>query len=202
MPGLRGGMPQDGGVTKRSNSVAARRVFGLAAAWLVVAACEAREQKPTADTAAAGVAHVVHDEADREFLALMISHHTGMLAIAEAAMAAATGEAKVDAAAVFRNQSVERDSMSSMLRIQYADLAAPAISENFRIMADSLRRLAGGRAGHAFYDMTIGHHREGIALIDDYAPRLSPSLRAMASKMKSDQTAEIAEFQRKAGDVH
>lgn len=202
MPGLRGGMPQDGGVTKRSNSVAARRVFGLAAAWLVVAACEAREQKPTADTAAAGVAHVVHDEADREFLALMISHHTGMLAIAEAAVARATGPAKVDAEVVLRNQSIERDSMSSMLRIQYADLVSPTISDDARTLADSLRRLAGGRAGHAFYDMTNAHHREGIAIIDDYAARLSPSLRAMASKIKADQTAQIAEFQRKAGDVH
>ena len=195
-------MPQDGGVTKRSSSAAARRVFGLAAAWLVVAACEAQEQRPTADTAAAGVAHAVHDEADREFLALMISHHTGMLAIAEAAVARATGQAKVDAEIVLRNQSKERDSMSSMLRIQYADLAAPAVGENFRSMADSLRRLTGARAGHAFYNMTIGHHREGIAIMDDYAARISPSLRVMASRIKTDQTAEIAEFQRKAGDVH
>ena len=189
-------------MTTRSSSAVARRAFGLAAAWLGLAACEARRETATVDTAAAGVAHAVHDEADREFLALMIGHHTGMLAIAEAAMAGATGQAKADAEAVLRTQSVERDSMSSMLRFQYADLTAPAISENFRTMADSLRRLAGGRAGHAFYDMTIAHHREGIAMIDEYAARLSPSVRAMASKMKTDQTAEIAEFERKAGDVH
>lgn len=94
MPNLRGRMPQDGGVTERSSSVAARRVLGLAAVWLAVGACDARKQTPTADTAGAAVAHAVHDESDREFLALMIGHHTGMLAIAEAAMAGATGQAK------------------------------------------------------------------------------------------------------------
>ena len=187
MPDLRGGMPQNGGVTTHSSLAAARLTIGLAAAWLGLAS---------------GVAHSVHDEADREFLALMIGHHTGMLAVAEAARAGVTGQAKADAEAVFRIQSLERDSMSATLRIQYADFAAPSVSENFRSMADSLRRLAGARAAHAFYDMTIEHHREAIAMIDDYAPRLSPSLRTMASKMKTDQTAEIAEFQRKAGDVH
>lgn len=87
--------------------------------------------------------------------------------------------------------------MSSILRIQYADLTAPAISGTARTTADSLRRLAGARAGHAFYDVTIAHHREGIAMIDDYAARLSPSVRAMASKMKTDQLAEIAISSRK-----
>lgn len=202
MPVLRGGMPQDGGVTTLASFAATRRTLGLAAAWLGLAACETRKETATADTAAAGVAHAVHDEADREFLALMIGHHTGMLAIAEAAMAGATGQAKADAESVFRNHSLERDSMAAMLRIQYADLTAPAMSDNARTTADSLRRLAGARAGHAFYDITIAHHREGIALIDDYAARLSPSLRAVASKMKTDHTAKIAEFQSKAGDVH
>lgn len=202
MPDLRGRMPQDGGVTTNPGSVVARLLFGLAAAWLALAACEGRRETATVDTAAAAAAHAVHDEADREFLALMIGHHTGMLAIAEAALAGATGQAKADAEAVFREQSVERDSMASMLRVRYADVAAPAVGEKARVMADSLRRLAGGRSGHAFYDMAITHHREGIAMIDDYTARLSPALRAMASKMKTDQTAEIAEFQGKAGDVH
>lgn len=202
MPDLRGGMPQDGGVSMHSSSVAARLTCGLAAAWLGLAACEAQRETATVDTAAAAVAHAVHDEADREFLAMMIGHHTGMLAIAEAAMAGATGQAKADAEAVLREQSVERDSMASMLRFQYADLTAPAVAETARTTADSLRRLAGERAGHAFYDLAITHHREGIAMIGDYAARLSPALRAMASKMKTDQIAEIAEFQQKAGDVH
>jgi len=185
-----------------SGSLAARLKIGLAAAWLSLAACEAQRETATVDTAAAGAAHAVHDEADREFLSLMIGHHTEMLAIAEAAMAGATGQAKDDAESVFREQSVERDSMASMLRIQYADLTAPSIAETARTKADSLRRLAGGRAGHAFYDMTIAHHRQGIAMIDEYAARLSPRLRTMASRMKSEQLAEIADFQGKAGDLH
>ena len=185
-----------------SGSVAARLTFGLAAAWLGLAACEAQRETATVDTAAAGAAHAVHDEADREFLSLVIGHHTGMLAIAEAAMTGATGQAKADAEAVLRKQSVDRDSMASMLRIQYADLTAPAVAETARTMADSLRRLPSERAGHAFYDMTIAHHRQGIAMIEEYVDRLSPRLRTMASRMKSEQVAEIAEFQGKTGDVH
>lgn len=39
-------------------------------------------------------------------------------------------------------------------------------------------------------------------MVDEYLPRLSPEIRAMAAKMKTDQATEIAEFQRKAGDAH
>lgn len=202
MPDLRGGMPQNGGMTTHRNSIAARLTSGLVAAWFGLAACEPQGDRATVDTAVAGAAHGVHDEADREFLALMIGHHTGMLAIAEGAMAGATGQAKTDAEAVLRKQSVERDSMASILRFQYADLTAPGVPETARITADSLRRLAGQRAGHAFYDMTIAHHQQGIAMIDEYVDRLSPRVRTMASKMKTEQLAEIAEFQRKAGDEH
>lgn len=193
-------MPEDGCLIRRARNTAARRIR-LAAAGLILVACNATPETPSADTAAPAVAHAVHDENDREFLALIIGHHSGILAIAEAAMAATTGQARSDAEAVRRKHTVERDSMSSLLSIRYSAMFTPVMSESARTMADSLKKLPAARAGHAFYDIAIAHHREGIAMVDEYATRLSPEVAAMASRMKSDQTAEIAEFQRKAGDA-
>lgn len=189
-------------MTKRMRSVAARRTIALAAAGFVLAACDARRETATVDTAAPAAAHVVHDEADKEYLGQMIGHHSGMLVMAEAAMTLATGQARSDAEMVHRKQSAEVDSMSAMLSNRYATMVTPAVSESARMMADSLKRLPAARIGHAFYDMTIMHHREGIAMVDEYSARLSPDIAAMASRTKTDQTAEIAEFQRKAGDAH
>lgn len=202
MPDLRGGVPEDGGLTRRAMSRAARRTSRLAAAAFVFAACDTQPETVIEDTAAPAVAHAVHDEADKEFLGLMIGHHAGMVAIAEAAMASTTGQARSDAETVRRKQAAERDSMSAILSNRYATMITPAVSESARFMADSLKRLPAAAAGHAFYDMTIRHHQEGIAMVDEYVPRLSPMISAMASGMKTDQTAEAAEFQRKAGDVH
>ncbi len=107
-------------------------------------------------------------EADKEFLAKMIGHHSGMLVVAEAAMASATGQAKSDAQTVQRMQAVERDSMSAILSTRYLTMITPAVSADAQMMADSLKKLSGAPAAHAFYDMTIQHHQAGIAMVDEY----------------------------------
>jgi uncharacterized protein (DUF305 family) len=44
------------------------------------------------------------------------------------------------------------------------------------------------------------HHEEGIKMIDQFSPRLTNAeLKQMATKMKADQTKEIAELRRKLG---
>ncbi len=117
-------------------------------------------------------------------------------------MAAATGQAKNDAQTIHHMQSMEIDSMSALLSTRYLTMITPAVSAEAVMMADSLKKLSGASATHAFYNMTIQHHRAAIAMVDEYLPRLSPEIGAMAARMKTDQTTEIAEFQRKAGDAH
>lgn len=168
----------------------------------LAAACAGEREVPGEDTAVAAPASGAAADADKEFLAKMIGHHSGMLVMAEAAMASATGEAKSDAQTMHHAQAMEMDSMSAILSTRYLTMTTPAVSAEARMMADSLKNLSGAPATHAFYDMTIQHHRAAIAMVDEYLPRLSPDIAAMASKMKVDQTAEISEFQRRAGDSH
>lgn len=173
-------------------------------AGTLAAACAGEREVPGEDTAVAAAAPAVGAaaEADKEFLAKMIGHHSGMLVMAEAAMASATGEAKSDAQTAHHMQAMEIDSMSAILSMRYLTMITPAVSAEARMMADSLKNLSGAFVTHAFYDMTIQHHRAAIAMVDEYLPRLSPAIAAMTSKMKVDQTAEISEFQRKAGEAH
>lgn len=187
----------------RGNSRIAARLIVISAGILATA-CAGEREVSGADTAVAGPAPAVGtaDEADKAFLAKMIGHHSGMLVMAEAAMASATGKAKSDAQTVHHMQAVEIDSMSAILSTRYMTMITPAVSDEARMMADSLKKLSGAQAAHGFYDMTIQHHRAAIAMVDEYLPRLSPAIRAMASKMKTDQAAEITSFQRKAGDAH
>lgn len=174
----------------------------LISAGIVVAACAGEREAPSPDTAAAAASPAVGGEPDKEFLGKMIGHHSGMLTMAEAAMASATGQAKSDAEMVHHKQSMERDSMSAILSTRYMTMITPAVSPMARMMTDSLKKLTGAAANHAFYDMTIQHHQEGVAMVDEYLGRLSPEVGAMALAMKTDQTAETAAFQRNAGDAH
>ncbi|MEO7648797.1 MAG: DUF305 domain-containing protein [Gemmatimonadaceae bacterium] len=182
------------------------RSLVLMLAGIFVTACSSERESPGQDTALPTTAPAAgadgESEADKEFLAKMIGHHSGMLVMAEAAMASATGQAKSDAQTVHHTQAIEIDSMSSILSNRYMTMITPAVSAEARMMADSLKKLSGAPAAHAFYDMTIQHHRAATAMVDEYLPRLSPQIRAMASKMKTDQTTEITAFQRKAGDAH
>ena len=69
-----------------------------------------------------------------------------------------------------------------------------------KMMSDSLERQSGKAYERGFYQDVIAHHKEGIAMIDSFLPRLTDdSVRAMAEKMRSDQEKEIGEFSKKAG---
>lgn len=192
----------------KGRAIHPRSVRGLVliTAGVLVTACSGAREAPGEDTALAAAAPAAEAapeaEADKEFLAMMVAHHSGMLLMAEAAMASASGQAKSDAQRVHRMQAMEIDSMSAMLSTRYQTMITPAASPEARMMADSLKKLSGAPATHAYYDMTIQHHKAAIAMVDEYLARLSPDIRAMASKMKVDQAAEISDFQRKAGDVH
>lgn len=78
----------------------------LISAGIVVAACAGEREAPSPDTAAAAASPAVGGEADKEFLGKMIGHHSGMLTMAKAAMASATGQAKSDAEMVHHKQSM------------------------------------------------------------------------------------------------
>jgi uncharacterized protein (DUF305 family) len=107
--------------------------------------------------------------------------------------------APADAKKLDTKQDGELDRMMTMLETQYKDPYTPKITAGNQAMIDALKGKTGDDYQKTFYLDVVQHHQEAIKMIDGYlATAKDPVVKAMAEKMKADQTKEIAEFQRKA----
>lgn len=197
-------------------------MLGLSRAGLVVLAAALvtacgrgdRVDDTTTDTAAVAVvpsdtgapaapARTPAKDADHEFLRGMTDHHEGLIAMASAAMTkGSTDAAKADAHELHLKQEAEKKEMIRMAQESYGDTIAPHVMPKHAAMNDSLQAMSGPAYDRTFYRMVAQHHREGIAMIDQHLPRLTkPAVKEMAEKMKREQQAEIAEFEKKMAEV-
>ncbi len=88
----------------------------------------------------------------------------------------------------------------TMLEQQYHDPYAPQMTPDNQAMLDSLTAKTGAAFDRTFRQEVIKHHSDGIAMIDQYLPRLTNAkLKAMAEKMKADQQRDIAQLQKQLG---
>lgn len=189
------------------------RVLGFGAmvisTSLALSACSTRHDTATDTTATATAtaagqptatpapAQPMTMDANHEFLRKMSDHHRGLIAIVHQAV-----EQK-DAAGVMATakkldteQDAELDTLMITLRQKYNDPYDPQITPEHQAMVDSLKSLSGAAYERAFRRDVIRHHQEAIAMVDAYLPRLTdPSLKAMAERMRADQTREIAQLQ-------
>lgn len=188
-----------------------RTVVILLAAVLVTAACARDEAETTADTAAAvvtpdtaqlvaGVRRGPARDADHEFLRMMSDHHRGLVTMATAAMnSGSTPQARDDAFAVGQRQDREMREMVELIQTAYGETIDPMIMPSHRAMNDSLQALTGTQYDRTFYRMIAQHHREGIAMMDDFQSRVQrPEVRQMIDRMRTEQQQEIQQFERKA----
>ncbi len=138
---------------------------------------------------------------DQQFLRMMSDHHKGLIAIAHATMERKDKLAvKDEARRLDTKQDAELDAMVTMLETQYHDPYAPKVTPDNQAMLDSLTPQSAKAYDRAFRQSVIKHHQDGMAMIDQYLPRLTNAkLRAMAEKMKADQQRDVAELQRKLG---
>lgn len=161
----------------------------------------------TVDTSAAsgmsgmnmsGMANMTGDP-DRDFLRMMSDHHKGLIAMVHPTMEKKENLAvKADASKMDKKQDAELETMITMLEQQYKDSYTPSVMPENQRMADELKGKSGPDYSRTFLRNVIAHHEEAVRMIDDYLPRAkNPQVKAMAEKMKSDQTKEIAELQRK-----
>lgn len=141
-------------------------------------------------------------DADRDFLRMMSDHHKGMVAMAHLSV---EGEKKgsaavqADARKLDTKQDEEIDRMSAMLKNSYKDSYEPKVMSDNQAMVDQLKSLSGAAYDRTFYQNVVKHHQQAIKMIDQFLPKLQRAeVKAMAERMKSDQTREIAEFQQKA----
>ncbi len=149
----------------------------------------------------AGMGNMTGDP-DRDFLRMMIDHHKGMIMMAHLAMEGARKGSVVlhaDAKRVDAKQDAEVDEMITKLEKQYKDPYDPKVSSDDQMMVDQLKAQSGEGYDRMFYQHAIKHHQQAVQMIDQALPTLKdPQIKAMAERMKRDQTREISEFQRKA----
>ena len=138
---------------------------------------------------------------DQQFLRMMSDHHKGLIALAHEAMERKYPvSVKGEAEALDKKEDAELDQMVTMLEQRYHDAYAPKVMPDNQAMLDSLKPKSGAAYDRTFRQDVIKHHQDGIAMIDQYAAKLSdPTLKAMAEKMKADQRRDIAELRNKLG---
>jgi uncharacterized protein (DUF305 family) len=138
--------------------------------------------------------------ADHAFLEKMVDHHEGLILLAGRAGKRGMQSITPDAKKLHTKQQSEQQKMTAMLSAHSGTSAEPKLMPKHKMMSDSLERQSGKAYERGFYQDVIAHHKEGIAMIDSFLPRLSDdSVRTMAEKMRSDQEKEIGEFSKKAG---
>ena len=141
-------------------------------------------------------------DADQDFRRMMSDHHKGLVALAHLSVEGTkkgSSGVQSDARKLDVTQDKEITQMTAMLASQFKDSYTPRITPENQAMIDGLKGLAGEAFNRAFYASVITHHQQALQMIDSAMPTLKHSeIKAMAEKMKRDQTAEIAEYQRKA----
>ena len=145
-----------------------------------------------------GMANMTGDP-DRDFLRMMSDHHKGLIAMVHPTLDKKENLAvKGDASKMDKKQDAEVEKMITMLDQQYKDAYTPNVMPDNQRMVDELKGKSGAEYSRTFLKNVIAHHQQAIKMIDDYLPNAkNPQVKSMAEKMKSDQTREIAEFQKK-----
>ena len=153
----------------------------------------------TAGQAAAAQAPAAAQDANHEFLRKMSDHHEGLIAMASPAMTKASRQTtQGDAHKVHTKQEEEQQKMVAMIQSSFGEAYAPKIMPKHQAMNDSLQAKSGAAYDSTFYADVVAHHQEGIQMMDQYLPQLTNAeLRQMVEKMRTEQTREIQEFQRK-----
>lgn len=152
------------------------------------------------DTAAGSMVMTPAQDADQEFLREMTNHHQGLIVMAHEAVEKGGSEVKTLAQTLDQKQDAEQEQMIGILQRDYSDTHQPMVMPKNQAMAVSLSQKSGADYDMAFQMNVVQHHREGIAMIDQYLPRLTRAeVRTMAETMKADQQKDIQEIEAKMG---
>jgi uncharacterized protein (DUF305 family) len=181
-------------------------LWALALAGIFAACAEGGETSDTAaDTTAArdtaGLAGT--GSAELDFLKQMSDHHEGLVLIAERAQGVASDDSVQSAAErLHRVQQAERDTMVMMIQRLHQEQHSPQAMAKNVAQADSLAAMSDAEADRYFVQKTIGHHEEGIAMIDQHLGHLTNAeVRTMAERMRAAQQREIQELEGKLSSL-
>ncbi len=154
----------------------------------------------TADTMGtmAGMDNTPARDADQEFLRMMTDHHQGMVEMADVALKkAATPQVKSHGTRMRAAQIAEQQKMKAMLKADYGEEKMAMVTKDGASMVAMLSGASGPAFDRQFREHVIMHHEEALKMIDRFSPRFTkPEVKQMASKMKADQTKEIAQLKK------
>lgn len=142
-------------------------------------------------------------DANHDFLRMMSDHHQGLIALVHPTVdrQGISSSVRADAGKFDKAQDAELDTMMTMLEKAYKDPYAPKVSPENKAMNDSTLAKSGAAFDRAFRKEVIMHHQMAVRMIDQYLPKLTDAkLKAMAARMRADQTQEIADQRRKLGN--
>lgn len=187
---------KDASVTARDSSAVAAPAMSAAPSGASMAGMSDSSMKGMSGSGSMG-GMAMSGDPDHDFLRMMSDHHKGLTEMAHTAKKMKLPVA-ADASKLDTRQDAELDKMVTMLEKQYKDPYSPKIMSSNQAMIDALRGKTGTDYEKTFYQNVVQHHQEALKMIDDYLPKArKPELKAMAEKMKADQTKEIADFQQK-----
>lgn len=195
------------------NSAAIRRAGGLVSATALLvfaAACGGEadsghnEQQPPAGTSTSADP-AAHNEADIQFAQGMIPHHQQAVEMAElAATRAANAQVKELAAKIAAAQAPEITIMTGWLTTWGAPMPSTEGGHDPHggmpgMMSDAdmagLEKASGAAFDRMFLDLMIKHHEGALGMAAAEQQRgQQPEAKALAKKIETDQTAEIAQM--------
>ena len=162
------------------------------------------EASGPADTAMGSMAGMDHSamtstpakDADQEFVRMMVDHHQGMIVLADTALARnPSAQVRTDAREMRQKQLAEQKKMIDMLKRDYAEDKMPMVMASNARMISDVSSKTGADLDRTFRSNVIAHHEEALKMVRDFEPRFTkPAVRTMATKMKADQTKEIAKL--------
>lgn len=135
-------------------------------------------------------------DADQEFVRMMVDHHQGMIVLADTALARnPSAQVRTDAREMRQKQLAEQKKMIDMLKRDYAEDKMPMVMASNARMISDVSSKTGADLDRSFRSNVIAHHEEALKMVRDFEPRFTkPAVRTMATKMKADQTKEIAKL--------
>ncbi|MFW0794211.1 DUF305 domain-containing protein [Gordonia sp. CPCC 205515] len=192
-------------------------LIALAASAALLSACSSTDDTTTTPTSASasvstsGVASSAHNQADVTFLTMMIPHHQQAIEMADLVPTRTDNpEVTALAARIKAAQQPEIDQMTQQLAAWGVD--APDSGEHDMsghgsmpgMMTDdemaAMRDATGATFDRLWLEGMIRHHEGAIGMANaELADGQDPTTKALANRIKLDQTAEIAQMKKILG---
>ncbi|MEO6528988.1 MAG: DUF305 domain-containing protein [Gemmatimonadaceae bacterium] len=139
---------------------------------------------------------------DLDLLRRMVDHHHGLIVL-ERAIADrkdASPDVRSEARRLATSQGAEMDSMGTILERALREHHTPTLLPTHQATNDSVLATTGVELDRRFRGTVIARHREAIAMIDEYAPRLQhATFTRMMRRVRETESREIAELEKRTG---